>query len=116
VRGSLEQRQQGAFDPRQQEGGADGREEGAIVSELKAERVAAVGSDDAIDGRARAEEESSNLRGCAARGTKQEDVQSQQVAVAGLAELRKHLLLLGLRNVEYGRVGHSLFLRDESNV
>ena len=71
--------------------------------------MAAISRNDAIDRRARAEQESSNLSRRAANGTKQQDVQSQQVTVTGLAELRKHLRLLRLRNIEYGRVGHSLF-------
>ena len=105
----FEQSQQRAFYGRRQTGGTDGRLQRGIVSEIKAERMAAVSGDNTIDRRARAEQECSDLGRRAASGTKQQDVQSQQVTVARASELRKHLNLLRLRNVKYGRIGHSLF-------
>src|SRR4029079_5707190 len=105
-RGSrFEQRQPRACQPEGQGRGADRRMQWAIASEVKGERVVTVSSDNAIDRGARAEEESGNLGGRAARRTQQQDMQGQQVTVARLTKLRKHLLLLGLRNIEYGRVG-----------
>ncbi len=73
---------------------------GGLPSKVETERVVAVGRDDAIDRRARAEQAGGDLRREATRRTKQDDVKSQQVAVAGLTKLRKQLILLGLRNVE----------------
>ena len=81
----------------------------AIVGEVKASEMSTISRDNAVDGRARAEQESGNLSGRTSSGTKQQDVQSEQVTVASVPELRKHLVLLEMRNIEYGRVGHSLF-------
>src|SRR5215208_1879261 len=81
----------------------------AIEGEGKAERLTAISRDNAIDRRTRAEQEGSDLGRRATSGTKQQDVQSEQITVTCLSELRKHLFLLRLRDVKYGRVGHSLF-------
>lgn len=104
-----EQCQKRAFQRRRQRRGTDGRLKGAVVSELKAKRMTVVSRNNAIDRRARAEQEGGNLSRRTASGTKQEDVQGQQVTVARGSELGKHLILLRLRNLKYGRVGHSLF-------
>ena len=81
----------------------------AIAGKVKAKRVVTIGSNNPVDGRARAEQEGSNLSGSAARSTKQQDVKGEQVAVAGAPELRKRLLLLRERDVKYGRIWHSLY-------
>jgi hypothetical protein len=107
--GSLEQRKQGAFQRRRQNSSAQGLEDYPVISEIKAKRVSAISSDNAIDRRAGAEQESSDLGGSAASGAKQQNVQSEQVTITSGSELRKYLLLLRMWNIQYGRIGHSLY-------
>ena len=79
--------------------GARGRDK-LTIKELKAKRAIPVGIDGAINRRTKAEQELSDLGRGVAGGAQQEDVQSQQVAVAGATELRKHLNLLLRGNID----------------
>lgn len=71
------------------------------------ERASTISFDDAINARARAEQEGSDLRRGEASGAQQDDVQGQPVAVAGASKFKEHLFLLRARQVNYGRNRHS---------
>ncbi len=73
---------------------------------------ALISGDGAINARARAEETVSNLRRRVPLRTQEQDVESKQVAVAGLAQLAEHPLLFFAGNLKYGFSRHRRFFSD----
>ena len=104
-RGALQQREQRPL-PTPQYGRHRGvRGIAPAVSHLPA----SVSRDGSINARPRAEQERSNLRRRAPRGAQQQDVESKQVAIAGLPQLAEHPLLFFSRNLKYRFSGHRRF-------
>src|ERR1044072_8306125 len=71
-------------------------------------RASTISFDSAINAGARTEQYGSNLSRRVPSSAQQEDVQGQEVAVAGAAQFKEHLFLLRARQVNYGRTGHSV--------
>ena len=104
-RRTLEQCQKRAAQRRRQRAGAMGM----IRIRQAIQRARAISFDDAINARARAEQDGSDLCRRKAGGAQQEYVQGQEVAVASAADLKEHLFLLRARNVNYGQTRHSAY-------
>src|SRR5262249_2611947 len=66
-----------------------------------------VSAHNAVDARARAEQKCANLGRRPPSGTQQQDMQSQQAAASGMAQLSQHPFLLMRGNLQYGRTTHS---------
>ena len=71
-----------------------------------------VSGDGAIDAGARAEEAVGNLRRRAPLRAQEQDVEAEQVAIAGLPQLLEHLLLFFDGNLKYRFARHRQFFSD----
>src|SRR5262249_50115577 len=74
---------------------------------VKRQRARPVRLHHPINARTRTEEHGGNLAGGAARGTQQQQVQGQQVPIAGPAQFCQHAGLLSHWNIYYRRFRHS---------
>src|SRR5262249_49123231 len=102
----LKDRQHGALQARSQY--PQPRAAGIFLTRVvKRERARPVRLHHPINARTRTEEHGGNLAGGAARGTQQQQVQGQQVPIAGPAQFCQHAGLLSHWNIYYRRFRHS---------
>src|SRR5262249_17734586 len=102
----LKDRQHGALQARSQY--PQPRAAGIFLTRVvKRERARPVRLHHPINARTRTEEHGGNLAGGAARGTQQQQVQGQQVPIAGPAQFCQHAGLLRHWNIYYRRFRHS---------